>query len=215
MSTTTTSTILTSPSGLNVKGGPIVKDTTKEVNGRFYLTSAWSLQQNWNFLPGASIGLAQDVPPSINAVVSATNSATQITFNSSNSRLYFPFGGKVRINFWSASNAQVSVNNSYELRICTYASPAWSAAGQGAKTYGATTLSNDSSNGGANGLAAFAQARLAQSNLITTGVESGINWSGIIGPQTEVAILVYAGGTAMTFPAVGIYMDVGYDYMLQ
>ena len=217
MSATTIASILTSPNGLQIKGGPFIKDATKELSGRFYLTSNWALSNGWNFLPGGSIGLAQDVPVSINATVASTNSSSQITFNSSNSHLYYPYAGKIRINAWASSNATISTSNGYEFRICTFASPAWPATGQAAKTYGTIGQSNDSSNGGANGLANYAQSRLKQANFVSYGLESGIEWDGIVSAGTEIAILVYSSGSNgnMTFPGTGLYFDTGYDYILQ
>lgn len=182
MSTTTLSSIVTGPTGLKLVSGPLVQDTTKQLSGRFTLSSNWTPASGWNYLP-STIQLVNEVPPSINAVAQTTNSTTQITYNTSNGLLYYPVAGRVKINVWIASNPAASSSAGFELRICTYASPAWPAANQVAKTYGASAASISD-------FAVNASAILAQQSLITAGSESGIHWDGLVQAGTQIAILL-------------------------
>lgn len=201
MSTSTLSTILTGSSGLKVQSGPIVQDTTKQLAGRFTLSSNWSPGSGWNYLP-STIQVVNEVPPSINAVAQTTNSTTQITYNTSNGLLYYPVAGRVKINVWIASAQAASSSAGFELRICTYASPAWAAANQVAKTYGAS-FSNVSD------FANNAASILAQQCLITAGSESGIHWDGLVQGGTQIAILLL-NSSGLTYNASRLTFTTDY-----
>lgn len=206
MSSINLNVISTSSNGLRLTNGPIVKDSTKELSGRFFLNNNWTCATGWNYLPGGTVQLANDVPPSINALVASTNSTSQITFNTSNGLINFPFAGKVRLNAWTTTTADATTSNNYELRLSCYASPAWSVIGQSAKTYGV----------GASvaALAGNVSATLKKQNLVTVGIESGIDWTGVVSAGTQIALLVYSGSGQTAFANGGIFVEAGYDYLL-
>lgn len=182
MSVNTISAILTGSSGLKVVSGPVVQDTTKQYSGRFTLSSNWTPASGWNYLP-STVQLVNEVPPSINAVAQTTNSTTQITYNTSNGLLYYPVAGRITINVWLSSNTSASSSSGFELRICTYASPAWPAANQVAKTYGASAASISD-------FASNSSAILSQQALVTAGQETSIHWDGPVQAGTQIAILL-------------------------
>jgi len=204
MSSISLSNINTPSTGLNISGGNMSTPSTNILCGRFYLNQNWTPAiSGWNYLPGNSISLATDVPPSVNSVVSATNSATQITLNNSNGLLYIPKTGSYNINFIIlGATASATTTNLYELSLNTYFSPAWPATGQVAKSYGTGT---------ANALNGIGASVLGRGSCVTFGVEGGINYTGPLVGGTVIAPLVYCPGS-LTFNSMYLTVSMLQSY---
>ena len=181
----------------NIGGAP-TQSASNLIVGRFYLNAGWSPVVGVNYLP-ATFAVASDVPNSQKAVVQATNSPNQITYNTSNSLFYIPVSGMWTFTFCSNHNA-VSASYGHQLKIMVYSSPAWSSTGLTAVTYGTGGAQSNAAN-----LFDIRAAQLIESAFVTNsdGVSCSVTVPLVAG--TYIAPLVYASSTSMTFGAAGLY----------
>lgn len=175
-----------------------IHSTPQQYSARFYLTSNWTPATNWNYLP-STVGLAADLPPSINASVSSTNTGTTINYNTATGLIFLPVSGTWNFNMFAVYTNNVSTSNTYELRLCVFSAPAWPAAGSAAKTNG--------QNQSASALAGIPQAQLTTTSLITVN-EAGFSYTGKFPAGTLVAFIVYSGSGNAVLTSAGTYFEV-------
>ena len=172
-------------------------------SARFYLSTAWSITSTgWQYLPN-TFSIANDVPPNLNAIVASTSSTSSIVFNTSNSTVVVPQSGLYHFNIFGLGLPSSSSTGS-ELRLHTFSSPAWPAAGQAAKTYGVTA-------GSANSLAGSTQSILSTGVYSNATGENFCSWQGALCAGTAVVPLFFCLGTG-TVGIAGIYIQVHMDH---
>ena len=167
--------------GTSLFSNNTVTATQQQYIGRFYLTSSFSPPAGtWSYFP-SQFAVAGDLPPSIRATVSATNTGTTLNYNSSTGLIFLPVSGRYAFNIWySVSNGSSTTN--HELRLYTYSAPAWPAAGSVAKSAGpgqtASTLSGTYS------------AALTTTSYVSYQ-ENGLSYIGEFPATTLIAPLIY------------------------
>lgn len=183
----------------------LIKSVAREFCGRFYLTTTFtpSTATTWYYMPN-TFGIANDIPPSLNAIVSGTNVNTSVNLNSTTGLLFLPVAGRWSFNMFGYFS-NISTSASAELRLSTYSTSAWTAAGSVAKTYGTGQTANT--------LAGTNQATLATSSYMCNGSEIGLSYSGIFPAGTLIAPLVNFGSTSSSVTTM--YIEAKMDYALQ
>lgn len=157
--------------------------TQQQYIARFYLTSSWTPPTaTWSYFP-SQFAIANDIPPSIRASVSSTNSGATINYNNASGGLIFlPVSGRYAFNIWVTNVNGASATTNYELRFYVYSAPAWPAAGSAAKTYGVNQTAPQ--------LVNSMQALLATTAYVSFQ-ENGLSYVGEFPSGTLIAPLAY------------------------
>ncbi len=170
---------------------------SKTFSGRWFNNGAYTPPQGWNYLTGASIALAADIPPSINATVGSINTATALNYNNTTALVFLPVGGVWSFNWFAYSVGGLTGSNGYELRLCTFSAPAWPTV-SAAKSYGSGQTAT--------------QLSIVIGATLTTGVfvvgnESSISYTGTFPPATLIAPLIYSSNGAPSFGTSSLYIE--------
>lgn len=173
-----------------------VTATQQQYIARFYLTSAWTVPNStWSYFP-SQFAIANDIPPSIRASVSSTNSGATINYNNAGGGLIFlPVSGRYAFNMWVTNVNGTSATTNYELRFYVYSAPAWPAAGSAAKTYGVNQTAPQ--------LVNSMQALLATTAYVSFQ-ENGLSYVGEFPSGTLIAPLAY---TSPSLTLGSIYVE--------
>ena len=159
-----------------------VTATPQQYIARFYLTSSFSPPSaTWSYFP-SQFAVANDLPPSIRASVSSTNTGATINYNPSTGLIYLPVPGRYAFNIAILSVGGSSSTTNYEVRFNLYSAPAWPAAGSAAKSFGPGQTAAT--------LAGTAASALATSSYVTNQ-ENGLSYIGEFPANTLIAPLIY------------------------